>query len=138
MHSLIHLTILSIIFILLIFFMRNFNYIVKQIRKISEEPSGYFKFGQIIILFFAIFVFLSILIYNMFIDPKEVSSISVFLTVVVGILGTIIGLFFGAKAEHYITSPRRDFIKNYRDHSKQLVYKTKNLIQELINRLKEK
>ena len=130
---LIYLFILSIILIILIFFIINCEYIIKEVRNITEEPSGYFKMGQVIILLFIIFCFIFILIYKSFIDIEKVSPVDVIFTVIVGMLGTIIGLFFGAKAEQYISESRKDFVKKI--DSKRL--KRSKLYKRMIHRIKE-
>ncbi len=110
---------ISLILIMLIFIMRNFENIVKNLRDICEEPSGYFKFGQILIMFFVIFSFLSILLYDIFVGTRIVSSIDILLTVTVGLLGTIVGLFFGSRAEHHISRPREEAVlRSIKGHQK--------------------
>ena len=131
------LILVSIFLIILIFIMRNFHYIVTKTREICEEPSGYFKFGQIVVLIFTIFSFVSILAYNMFINPHETSIMDVFLTVTVGILGTVVGLFYGGRAEDYISISSRVAIKNFIDKDEKL-RKIINLLIEKINELEKK
>ena len=132
MLSLSFLVLAIICLIILIFLMLRFEYIIKEIRKISEDPGGYFKFGQLIILFFAIISFLGILAYNILI-PQEVSSTDVFLAVIVGILGTTLGIFYGSKAEKYISEPRRRVL----DRFVRLDEKAPEIISDLTKRIRE-
>lgn len=131
---LIYLFSLSIILIILIFFMVNCKYLLKELRNITEEPSGYFKMGQVMILLFVLFCFIYILIYKSFIDVEKVSPIDVIFTVIVGILGTLIGLFFGAKAEQYISESRKEFMRGIsitNIKKKELLEKFKERMVEL-------
>ena len=130
----------SIFLITLIFLMRNFSYIVTKTREVCEEPSGYFKFGQLVILIFVIVSFISILAYNMFINPHETSIMDVFLTVTVGILGTVVGLFYGSRAEEHISKAKREVLLQYRSWVDSLLSHKEILgekIQKLIKRIRE-
>jgi len=124
----------SIFLIILIFLMWNFQYIVTKTREVCEDPSGYFKFGQLAILIFAIFSFVSILFYNMFINHHETSIIDVFLTVTVGILGTIVGLFYGGRAEEHISKSKR---RLFFDIVSQRKERTGKVIKSLVKRIRE-
>lgn len=114
--------------------MIKFEYIVEHVRNISEDPGGYFKFGQLIILFFAVLSFLALLIYNILV-PQEVSSTDVFLAVVVGILGTILGVFYGSKSEKYISIPRK---KELRDYIQRVQNQAQIIVKEFERELKER
>jgi len=121
--------------------MVNCDYLIEKLRKITEEPSGYFKFGQTVILLFSISIFSLILIYNMFIKTRDVSSIDVFFAVIVGTLGTIVGLFFGAKAEYFISQSRKaeaEKIKKTIPFTVQVIKKLSDRIQELEKIIKER
>jgi len=74
-----------------------FKWFFKQVREISKDPRGFIKFGQITFILLSWSVFMVILIYFIFV-PEEVNAINISLTVVVGFLGTILGLFFSEKA----------------------------------------
>ena len=124
-----------LILVALIFFMIRFDYIVNSLRDIAKDPGGYFKFGQIVILFFAVLIFVILFVYNLFF-PRESSSLDIFLTIVVGILGTVIGLFFGAKSEEFITEPRRDFVRSYVEETENITEMLENAKYQIIS-LKE-
>lgn len=49
--------------------------------------------------------------YNRFINPHETSITDVFLTVTVGILGTVVWLFYGGRAEEHISKPKREALE---------------------------
>ena len=109
METLTFLVITSILVIILIFLLINFKYLIKEIRGICEQPRGYFMFGQMIILFFAVASFIGVFIYTLF-KNNAISSMDLILTVIVGILGTVIGLFFGGRAEGHISQPRKEAV----------------------------
>lgn len=111
--------------------MRNYKPIIETLRNICEEPSGYFKFGQILIMFFVIFSFLSILLYDILVSTRIVSSIDILLTVTVGLLGTVVGLFFGSRAEYHISKPREEAISDAIKRHRRLADITKNIIDKL-------
>ena len=81
----------SILLLIILFFM--FKWFFGQIRQICKEPEGIIKFGQttFIVLSWGCFIF--ILAYFI-IKPEETNVLHIFLTIVVGFLGTILGLFF--------------------------------------------
>ncbi|MBU2639388.1 MAG: hypothetical protein KKG75_01635, partial [Nanoarchaeota archaeon] len=76
-----------------------FKWIINQIRNICEKIEGFIKFVQIMFIGFSWFVFLSMFVYYLIWNPeKETQILTVFLTIVVGFLGTVMGLFFSTEA----------------------------------------
>ncbi len=125
--------------LILIFLMTKFEYIILTIRKIAEDPGGYFKFGQLVIVFFVIISFLVILSYNILV-PQEVSSTDVFLAVIIGIIGTIVGLYFGPKAEEFISHPRKELVRELVQENESLsglLEKSKKQIKNLEEKSKK-
>lgn len=93
--------------ILLIYVLFNFKYLCNELRDICAEPSGYFKYGQMIFLGFTTFSFLILMFYNIF-NEKIVSSLDIFLNITVGFLGTILGMFYGSKGIKYASESRKE------------------------------
>ena len=60
---------------------------------ICKNVSGYVILGQLLFMFLSWGIFLLILIYYMF-NQENVGVLNVFLTIIVGFLGTMIGIFF--------------------------------------------
>lgn len=90
------LIILDGVFLLVVLFLM-FKWFFKQVRSIAKEPEGFIKFGQITFILFSWSAFFIVLFYYM-IYPRDVSVLDIFLTIVVGFLGTSIGLFFSKEA----------------------------------------
>ncbi len=86
------LIILTLLLIALIFFI-FLKYLIKQISILCKDFKGYIKLAQFIFLTTSIFIFLFLFIYSLF-RPTEVSQTEIFLTIVVGFLGTMLGYFF--------------------------------------------
>ena len=74
-----------------LFFM--FKWFFKQVRSIARESEGFIKFGQTTFILLSWSVFSILLFYYIF-NPYSINVLNVFLTIVVGFLGTILGLFF--------------------------------------------
>lgn len=75
------------------------KWIIREVRSISEDVKGFIKFTQITFILGSWLVFLLIFFYYLMFDPNETLSIlGLFLTIVVGFLGTIMGLFFSSEA----------------------------------------
>lgn len=118
--------------IILLFFM--FQWFFKEVRDIARAPQGFIKFGQITFILLSWGAFLVILVYNIIV-PRDVDSVNVILTIVVGFLGTILGLFFSDKALERMSE---------RIQTKEVKLKEKigrleeyiKLIDEAINKLK--
>jgi len=83
---------LDIILLFILLFL-IFKLVIKEIRSICETVKGYIKFGQLSFLILSIMIFLIIFLRSIF-YPEFVSKTDVFLTIVVGFLGTMLGYFF--------------------------------------------
>lgn len=95
----------SIILIVIIFLMRNLHWIISQIRSICENEVGYIKLIQLVFVLLVFSSFLLLLIYNL-IYKENTSKSDIFLTVVVGLIGTIVGTFFSERAMESIKKDR--------------------------------
>ena len=74
-----------------------FKWFIGQLRDVCKNISGYVILGQLLFMFLSWGIFLLILIYYL-IYPEEVSVLNIFLTIIVGFLGTMIGIFFSDRA----------------------------------------
>lgn len=74
-----------------------FKWFMKQLRDICRNVSGYVILGQLLFMFLSWGIFLLILFYYIF-NPEDVGVLNVFLTIIVGFLGTMIGIFFSDRA----------------------------------------
>ena len=83
--------------LLLIMLFLMFKWFFLQVRDIAKDAGGFIKFGQITFILLSWGVFIVILIYYM-VHPGEVDNINILLTIIVGFLGTIIGLFFSERS----------------------------------------
>ena len=83
------------------------TYPIRQIRNIAEKPAGYLKLSQFIIIFFALGGFSVLLLYIMFWD-KEFIDPDIFITVIVGLIGTIVGMFFSESAMKQIEEQKKE------------------------------
>lgn len=77
------------------------TYPIKEIRDICEKPTGYLKLAQLVIIFFALGGFGILLLYTLFFD-KDFIDPNIFMTVIVGLIGTIVGMFFSESAMRQI------------------------------------
>tara|TARA_Y100000310_G_C20539578_1_gene742539 strand:+ start:219 stop:662 length:444 start_codon:yes stop_codon:yes gene_type:complete len=105
---LLNLTVLIVILFLM------FKWFFGQVREICKEPEGIIKFGQISFILLSWSCFLFILIYFAIKPEEEVHVLNIFLTIVVGFLGTILGLFFSREAIEDLKKAsdiKSDFIK---------------------------
>lgn len=83
----------------LIFLMFKFEWCIGQIRSICKEFDGFIKLIQTLFILSCWGIFFIILLYYLIFNPnKEVPILEIFLTVIIGFLGTIIGLFFSNDA----------------------------------------
>lgn len=126
------LLLLCVFLIVLIFLMRNFKWIIKEIRNICEDESGYVKLIQLIFVLLVLTSFFILLIYNL-IYRETTSKLDIFLTVIVGLMGTVIGTFFSERS--------MESIKKDRDKKrKAIIKKTIKLKQydEVLKKLLEK
>lgn len=91
--------IITDIVLALILFSIVFKWMVKEIRDIAQDLEGLIKFSQIIFMLASWFVFISTFVYYLFFrDDELTSTLNIFLTIVVGFLGTMMGLFFSNEA----------------------------------------
>jgi len=103
-----------ILIILVVFFC----WIFKEIRSICQRVAGYIILGQLILILLSCGVFVGILIYYILFAPsEEVPMLNIFLTVVVGFLGTIIGVFFSEKAFEKIVKDLEDKYRAQRNET---------------------
>src|SRR3989344_9346089 len=72
---------------------------IKEIRDIVRDLEGLIKFSQIIFMLASWFIFISTFVYYLFFRNDELTStLNIFLSIVVGFLGTMMGLFFSSDA----------------------------------------
>jgi len=91
--------------IVLIFLMNNLKWIIKELRNVCEDESGYIKLIQLVFVLLVLASFFGLLIYNL-IYRETTSKLDVFLTVIVGLMGTIIGTFFSERTMGSIKKDR--------------------------------
>ena len=77
----------------------------KEIRDICENESGYMKLIQLIFVMLVLISFFILLIFNL-VFREQTSKLDVFLTVIVGLMGTIIGTFFSERSMESIKKDR--------------------------------
>src|SRR3989344_1986254 len=99
------LLIVCIFLIVLIFLMRNIRWIIKEIRDTCEDESGYMKLIQFIFVILVLTSFFILLIFSL-IFRESTSKLDIFLTVIVGLMGTIIGTFFSERSMESIKKDR--------------------------------
>ncbi len=87
------------IFLIIIVILLFLIWVFKEIRDICKNFEGFIKFTQITFMLFSWIIFTSIFGFYLFYNPNEkVSILNIFLTIIVGFLGTMIGLFFSNEA----------------------------------------
>ena len=97
---------------LFLLFAINFKWCVKIVREIAREGSGYTKLIQLVMMFMLVSIFVVIIIYYLY-NPERVDRIDIILTVVVGWLGAIIGMFFGEKSMSVLEERRADKVEHF-------------------------
>jgi len=120
-----------IVLIILIFLMRNLRWITKEVRSICENESGYVKLIQLLFILLVFVSFFLLLVYNI-IYRETTSKLDIFLTVIVGLMGTIIGTFFSERT--------MESIKKDRDRKRKTIIEKKLKLEEYkdaMNRLLE-
>ena len=115
------LLLLCIFLIVLIFSMRNFKWVISEIRGICEDESGYVKLIQLMFVGLVFTSFFMLLVYNL-INKETTSKLDIFLTVIVGLIGTIIGTFFSEKS--------MESLKKDRDIKKREIIRAKRGLME--------
>ncbi len=93
--------------IILFFFFLNLKWCVNKIRDICNNPIGYTKFVQLLLIVLLSALFLFIFLYYLT-NKGQVDRIDIFMTVIVGWLGAIIGSFFGEKSMGNLTTQKRE------------------------------
>ncbi len=87
------------------FFLLNLKWCVNKIRDICDNPIGYTKFIQLLLILLLSSLFVLIFLYYL-IKEGQVNRIDIFMTVIVGWLGAIIGSFFGERSMENLTTQR--------------------------------
>tara|TARA_Y100000310_G_scaffold324825_1_gene387198 strand:+ start:626 stop:1039 length:414 start_codon:yes stop_codon:yes gene_type:complete len=123
------LIILNSFFLLIILFFM-FKWFFGQVREICKEPEGFVKFGQVAFIVLSWGCFLVILVYYIFVKT-QVNALDIILTVVVGFLGTIIGMFFSKEALESLKGKVERRSKKILDTA-EVIKDTKELLEELI------
>lgn len=124
--------IIPYIIITLIIFLFMFKWLFKEIRDICKRVSGVIIFGQIMFMILSWVCFIGILIYFVFFE-HTVNALNIFLTIVVGFLGTMIGLFFSRDIVKHL----EDKIDTQKRYSKKSLLKDKNVYDRIIKKLSE-
>jgi uncharacterized protein YneF (UPF0154 family) len=109
--------------------MRNFKWITNEIRCICKDESGYVKLIQLMFVVLVFTSFFILLVYNL-INEETTSKLDIFLTVIVGLIGTIIGTFFSEKS--------MESLKKDRDIKKREIIRAKRTLKEKLRESEEK
>ncbi len=117
--------------LLLVILFIIFRWFFTQIREICRRVAGYIIFGQLVFILLSWGVFLIIFFYYL-INPSDISVLNIFLTVIVGFLGTILGVFFSEKAFEKIV---KDLEEKYKTFGVKR-YKTYKRILKYLDELK--
>jgi len=126
------LLLLIIFLVVLLFLINNLKWIIGEIRNICKDESGYIKLIQLIFVLLVLSSFFILLIYNIM-YKETTSKLDIFLTVIVGLMGTIIGTFFSERT--------MESIKKDRDLKKRVIIEEKRKIKdsmESLNKLLKK
>jgi len=135
--SIIDATIIIAVTLFLIILFFGFIWFVREVRSIAENSRGFIKFGQIAFIGLSWGVFFIILFYYLFNPRETISPLNVFLTVIIGFLGTGIGFFFSGPAVKHL----EDKVKGRGERmvtQVEILEDTKDLIKENIDLNKEK
>jgi len=97
----------AVISLFLIILLITFKWLIKEIREVCYELLGYVKLNQLILTGVTVLIFLAIFV-NTWLYPTKVEKIDLFLTVIVGFLGTMIGYFFKEGMLERIEKERRE------------------------------
>ena len=109
------------------------KWLIEQLRDICKNISGYVILGQILFVFLSWGIFLIIFIYYLF-NPENVGVLNIFLTIIVGFLGTMIGIFFSDRAFDKII---RD-LQERNERRGQLIKMWRNVFLDIKELLKER
>ena len=127
------LLLISILLIVLIFLMTNFKWIIRELRDICQDEGGYIKLIQLIIVLLVFASFFVLLVYNLF-YRESTSKLDIFLTVIVGLIGTIIGAFFSERTMESIKMDR-DFKRKVMIEKKQKIGEKIEFLNKLLKEL---
>jgi len=120
-----------IILITTIFLILKIEWFIKEIREICKDFSGFIKFSQMIFMFSSWFILISLFLYYLIFNPqKEVPILEIFLTIIVGFLGTMIGLFFSNDSLNELKT-------KYKSRGERML-KDKNKLLEIKTNLEKK
>ncbi len=72
---------------------KQIDYYFSCLREIAKNDVQYYKLNQFVLLIFVLFLFFFISIYTMFAKEYRI-EMSIIFTVIVGLIGTIVGMFF--------------------------------------------
>lgn len=122
--ELVTLMLLAVFLITWIFFLRRFEWTIKEIRSICERPSGYIKLAQLLFLMMVTVSFVALLVYYFFYN-EQTSKLDVFLTIIVGFMGTIVGFFFKDSALDKLDPKIKDAAKK----SERLLEKAERILK---------
>jgi len=114
--------------IILIFLMVNSKWIIRELRSICQDEIGYIKLIQLVFVLLILVCFFILLIENIF--NKEITSkLDIFLTVIVGLMGTIVGTFFSERS--------MESIKKDRDKKRKVIIEKNLKLKEYENLIDE-
>jgi len=105
---------------------------IREIRDICRDEGGYVKLMQFVFVLLILTCFFLLLIYNLFLR-ETTSKLDIFLTVIVGLMGTIMGTFFSERT--------MESIKKDRDIKRKAIIKKITGLKErrsLLEELREK
>tara|TARA_Y100000031_G_C8121897_1_gene338620 strand:+ start:74 stop:478 length:405 start_codon:yes stop_codon:yes gene_type:complete len=122
------LLLICTLLLVIIFLIANFRWIIREIRSICKDETGYIKLIQLIFVLLVFGSFFILLVYNLLFQ-ESTSKLDIFLTVIVGLMGTIVGTFF---SERTMESIKRD-----RDLKKRVIIEKKKEINHQLETFNE-
>lgn len=130
--------IITDIVLALILFSIMFKWAIKEIRDIARDLEGLIKFTQVIFMLgsWSIF-FLTFVFYLFFRNDELTSTLNIFLTIIVGFLGTMMGLFFSSEALNNLRRKydyRGDSLRFAKSEIRKLKESLKSFEQENLGR----
>lgn len=124
----------SLLVLIVLFFM--FKWFFKEVRSIARESEGFIKFGQTVFILLSWSVFFILLFYYI-LNPDSINALNIFLTIVVGFLGTSGGFFFSGEALKHLERKVKSRGKilsslkpEFLDEVKELIEESAELIEE--------
>jgi hypothetical protein len=112
-----------------------FKWFFLQVRSIAKESEGFIKFGQSTFVLLSWGVFFILLFYYI-LNPDSINALNIFLTIVVGFLGTSGGFFFSGEALKHLERKVKGRVQRMVSQT-EILEETKDLIEENINLRKE-